>query len=342
MKIDPEILNLLLESMNEGIREISDLLAGTTDQDTVSALARIAHKLKGEATVVGLVSLSRLIVKLENILERMSQMRKVDKAHLLVVARHLRKIVQVCERLRKNALDSEKVKATSKKVEKKPTVNNSVRARGVGAALKILAMNVSRSCDKQVTLKLDNFKLADVPNQYQAKIQDIVIQLLRNAIAHGIESPEARKQRGKSAVGTVAVMTKRTEKGLVIAVRDNGRGIDLDQVRKRLILKYDHDVMSVAKLSKQSLLSTLFLPGFSTLEKQAEHAGRGVGLDLVKHHTQSLGGKVHVSFEANRYTQFVVEIPLKASAKVTPLRKQKPIVERKTSGEIPPILVDIA
>ncbi len=340
MKIDPTILNLLLESMSEGIKEINTLLRGTTDQDTVAALARIAHKLKGEATVVGLVSLSELIIRLEDALERMSHLQKIDKAHLLLVAGLLKKIVKVCAKLRKTALASQK-KST------KPKAVKVSQSKGISAALQVLAMNVSRSCGKQVRLNLDKFDLSEYSAEHQHKVQDMVIQLIRNAITHGIEKPAERKQAGKAVVGTVAVVSRKTKNGLLIAVRDNGRGINLEQVRKRLVVKYNQNVMSVARLPKEKLLSSLFLPGFSTLSKQQKHAGRGVGLDLVKVHAESLGGKVEVAYQANRYTRFVINLPIKRLSNVTPLpcrvrsRRARPKAVKASVTELP-VLVDIA
>ncbi|SMF24262.1 Chemotaxis protein histidine kinase and related kinases [Alteromonadaceae bacterium Bs31] len=341
MKIDPSILDLLLESMNEGIKEINTLIRGSTNRDTVAALARIAHKLKGEATVVGLVSLSELIIRLEDALERMERLEKIDKAHLLVVANHLKKIVKVCDHLRKSSANARKKTPQTKMINKGNT------SKGISAALQVLAMNVSRSCGKQVRLNLDGFDLSDYSSVHQHKIQDMVIQLVRNAITHGIETPSARKKNGKAISGTVAVVSRRTKNGLVIAVRDNGGGINLDQVRKRLVVKYDHNVMSVAKLPTEKLLRSLFLPGFSTLSKQEKHAGRGVGLDLVKVHAESLGGKVEVAYKAKRYTQFLIHLPIKRTTNVTPLRTRKqlrkamPKAANSTMVNLP-VLVDIA
>ena len=317
MKIDPVTLKYLLESMSEGVREMHLLLRGSITPQTVPALARVAHKLKGEATVVGLANLSRLITNLEDGLERLQTLKGIDKPHLQVVGLHLKKIVKVCEQVRQNAI-SVNTQAPAKRVQAKKS-NPLNKANGITATLQILAQNVARSSGKQVTLNLERFNISDIPESMHIKVQDIAIQLIRNAIAHGIEVPLERKDKAKPPVGVVGVVTKRTKNTLAIAVRDNGKGIDLEEIRKRLIVKYDCSVIRAAKMSRETLLNSLFLPGFSTLADKQHHAGRGVGLDLVKEHAKSLGGKVDVTYELNRYTQFVVQIPLEQKAKVKQL-----------------------
>ena len=345
MKVDAITLTLLLESMNEGVTDINLLLRKPASQNTIRAMARVAHKLKGEATVVGIGGLSKLIVGLEDSLERMLRLQRVEKAQLQVVGLYMRKIVKVCQQIKKTALESKAKSRKAPPVQNKRDSSNG----GINAAFQVLALNVSRSYGKQVALNLDNFKIAEIPKEYQAKVQDIVIQLIRNAVAHGIETPVERSRSGKPSLGAVSVYTKRTKQGLFVVVRDNGRGIDLDEVRKRLVVKYDYSVMRTARLSREDLLNSLFLPGFSTLAQKQEHAGRGVGLDLVKEHTKSMGGKVDIRYHLKQYTQFIVQIPLAAKNNVAQFRsataQKRPRIEssqkRRTNVQ-PPILVEIA
>ncbi len=312
MKIDPITLKMLLESMNEGIREMHLLLRGPVTPETLKALARVAHKLKGEATVVGLANLTRLITDLEDSLERLHGVRNLENGHVRAIVLHLKSIVNICERVRKKSLHIRK-NGPAKRV---PAIN---KTGGVMATLHILAQNVGRSCGKQVSLNLNKFDIANIPPKMQIKVQDIVIQLIRNAITHGIESPEQRERLGKITEGRVWVITKRSKNSFLVAVRDNGRGIDLEAIRKRLVVKYNYNVPLVARMPKEALVQSLFLPGFTTLTNRQQHAGRGVGLDLVRDHAKSLGGRVEVSYKEDQYTQFIVQIPMASVSNVTAL-----------------------
>src|SRR5690606_19881973 len=147
--------------MNEGVREMHVILRARITRDTLPALARIAHKLRGEATVVGLANLSQLIIGLEDTLERLQTLRQVDKTQLQVIGIHLVKIIKVCEHVRKSAEKSAEQSRASKgaKGRSAKRVQNTRalvpdRGAGVVAALQILAINVGRSCGKRVSLNL--------------------------------------------------------------------------------------------------------------------------------------------------------------------------------------------
>ncbi len=341
MKVDPLILKFLLESMNEGVQEMHKLLRAPASIQTLQAMARIAHKLRGEATVVGLANLSQLIISLEDILVRLQDSLEYDKGQWQPITIHLLKIVKVCEHLRKNAAQS---RMKNKPRTTKPASSLPLdMGTGLTATLQILAVNVSRSCGKQVMLNLERFDINDVPKIMQAKMQDMIIQLVRNSIAHGIEVPAQREKRGKPMLGTISLITRRTKDELLLAVRDNGCGIDLEEIRRRLVIKLGHSVVAVAKLSKKELLNSLFIPGFSTQEEQSQHAGRGVGLDLVKAHANSLGGGVEVTYKEKEYAQFVVRIPVKEKSNIRRLTPSRaPRAKKAQKFDQIPTLTEVA
>ncbi|TVZ40232.1 Hpt domain-containing protein [Alteromonadaceae bacterium 2753L.S.0a.02] len=333
MKIDRTTLRYMLESMSESVREIHLLSKGKVDKAVLQRMARIAHKLKGEATIVGLANLGALISQFEDYLGRLQRSPKIERTHLQKIGIFLQRIVEAGTRIRNRTGLDKKQSSTpvATPVKPKPVVNSS---SGVAATLRILAQNVSRTDGKLVHLNLDKFDIGELPKTLQVRIQDILIQLVRNAIAHGIEVPEKRREQGKNSQGTVAVIVRKRKDSVIVAVRDNGRGIDLEQIRKRLIFKYGMTVRKAAKLTREQLLNALFLPGFSTLAKQQDHAGRGVGLDLVKAYTKELGGSIEVDYKDGESTQFVLQLPLpQNNVAVLPVSGRNPL--KKTSDKIP-------
>lgn len=320
MKIDPITLRFMLESMAEGIREMNELIGGSVTYETIHALARIAHKLKGEASVVGFAGLSQLITDLEDSLSRLSQEKSIHQPHIELIAIDLKKIVQACQSVRKKAISAQEDQKSRLAYARSLQAKRSLFAdKGcIVNVLELIAKNVSESCGKKVALKLEKFNYAEIPQNMQLKIQDMAIQLVKNAITHGLETPEEREALGKSPVGEVALVAERRKNAFVFIVSDNGQGINLEHVRKSLIGN-GHSVMKVAKLSDKVLLSSLFHAGFSTHGQVDQNAGRGVGLDLVKDYAKNLGGKVQLRYEENKYTHFIVQIPLPASAKSIPV-----------------------
>ncbi|QEP43718.1 response regulator [Ectothiorhodospiraceae bacterium BW-2] len=132
--------------------------------------------------------------------------------------------------------------------------------------------------------------------------------LLRNALAHGIESPEQRQQRGKTAEGEIAIMVEREGSEIVIHVRDDGSGIAIDKVRQKAVARGLIPVNAV--LSDEEMLQFIFESGFSTASGVSQVAGRGVGMDVVNSEVRQLGGAIHLKSVADQGATFTIRLPL--------------------------------
>lgn len=139
-------------------------------------------------------------------------------------------------------------------------------------------------------------------------IEDPLVHLIRNAIDHGLEAPEIRTSSGKSQTGTISFNAFHEGNNVVIEVSDDGKGLDLDEIRSQAIkqgLVTETDV-----LSEKETISLVFKPGFSTAKEITEVSGRGVGLDVVKKNVTSLGGSIDVETQTGQGTKFFIKIPL--------------------------------
>ncbi len=141
------------------------------------------------------------------------------------------------------------------------------------------------------------------------ELGDPLIHLLRNAADHGIEEPEERVKNGKPRSGLIKLSAYHDGNNVVIEVEDDGKGIDIEKVKKKAIekglLKEDQ-----LDLSEQEIIDFLFLPSFSTKDKVTNLSGRGVGLDVVKTKIEQLGGMIEVKTEKGKGTKFVIRLPL--------------------------------
>lgn len=136
--------------------------------------------------------------------------------------------------------------------------------------------------------------------------------LVRNAVAHGIESPTERARQGKPAEGTVRVSASLARAELVVAVEDDGKGLDVGAIRRRAVAL--GELAPSATPTAEQLLQFIFRPGFSTRDTASEIAGRGVGLDAVAQEIQALGGTVGVQSEARKGMRVTITVPLSAEA----------------------------
>jgi chemotaxis protein histidine kinase CheA len=147
-----------------------------------------------------------------------------------------------------------------------------------------------------------------ITGKYRRSIKEILLQLVRNSIVHGIESPEHRLEIGKEKEGLIRLKTERKENSLLVVLSDNGSGIDYDKIAQRAVA--NNLIPESLSNDKKVLTNLLFSPGFSTASKADYNAGRGVGLHLVKERVKEIGGTIQLKSEHGKGTIFVVSLPL--------------------------------
>jgi two-component system sensor histidine kinase and response regulator WspE len=172
--------------------------------------------------------------------------------------------------------------------------------------------DLARSLGKRV-----KFEIVGTSTQVDRDILDMLDaplgHLLRNALDHGIESPDARITRGKPAEAHVTLEARHSAGKLLISVSDDGAGIDLDNVRASVIRRKLADEDTAARLSEPELLDFLLLPGFSMREQVTDVSGRGVGLDAVHEMVKAVRGTVRIFNDPGHGSRFVMQLPLTLS-----------------------------
>ncbi|MEM4156413.1 MAG: chemotaxis protein CheA [Archaeoglobaceae archaeon] len=138
-------------------------------------------------------------------------------------------------------------------------------------------------------------------------MSDPIMHLLRNAVDHGIETPEERKTKGKRETGLIKLSARREKNNVVIEVEDDGRGIDLEKIRRKAIEK--GLIYEGSQINEEDLKALVFLPGFSTKDQATEISGRGVGMDVVKTTVEKLGGSLRVISEKEKGTKIRINLP---------------------------------
>lgn len=141
-------------------------------------------------------------------------------------------------------------------------------------------------------------------------ISDPLIHLLRNAVDHGIESPEERVAAGKPPTGTIRLKAFHQEGQIVIIIEDDGQGMDAKKIRSMALERGLIDAEAAARVSDHEALDFIFLPGFSTAAKVTDLSGRGVGMDVVRRQIEQINGTVEVSTVPGQGTKFTVKLPL--------------------------------
>lgn len=170
-----------------------------------------------------------------------------------------------------------------------------------------LVRDLTRSLSKQVDLRIEG-EDTELDKSVIEDLLDPLIHCVRNSIDHGIESAEERVQKGKPESGDLLLRASNEGNMIIIEIADDGRGIDVDAVRRKAI---DRGVIHPSKaLSDLEAFNLIFDPGFSTAKKVSNISGRGVGLDVVKKQIEKLNGSVTVWSTPDEGTRFTIKIPL--------------------------------
>ncbi|MBL8669604.1 MAG: chemotaxis protein CheA [Alphaproteobacteria bacterium] len=140
------------------------------------------------------------------------------------------------------------------------------------------------------------------------QLSDPLVHMVRNALDHGIEMPDARVTAGKPRTGTILLSARHRGGRIVIEVEDDGAGIDRRRVLEKCVAR--GLVAPGAAPSDEEIDNFIFLPGFSTASKVSDISGRGVGMDVVKRNIQALGGRVHIDSKPGRGSRFTLSLPL--------------------------------
>ena len=327
LQTEPLQLQSFLGSVDAAVRHSNSLLRSpgvkpADLQQKLQGVFRQMHAIKGEAAALGLQSFVErchaieelltalrersdlagdnfvpVVVKLNGLLghmqavgtmqERMDSMRSAPAAGDLPPARHGDTAIIAAQ------LASAAVPAG---------------APSLDAMLRRLAGEVSASGGREVRLVTEG--LERIPAAYAGPVRDICIQMVRNSIAHGIEPAAERAAAGKSTTGVVRVrFNDDNPQEFTLLVEDDGQGLNPAQIRDRARDRGLLDAEQAAALDRSGAYRLIFKPGFSTATEVTEHAGRGVGLDVVHAAVRDCGGRIGIATSTGKYTRFKIVLP---------------------------------
>ena len=169
--------------------------------------------------------------------------------------------------------------------------------------------DLSKKKNKEVDLEIIGSEI-ELDRIVLDEIGDPMVHLLRNAIDHGIETPQERIAGGKNPRGKISITVSRQKGQIYIEVADDGKGIDVSGVRRIALERGLLTELEAANLDEKKLLELITLPGFSTAKEVSDVSGRGVGLDVVKIKIESLGGRVDFETKPRAGTRFLLTLPL--------------------------------
>lgn len=319
--LDNSTLTQFLDNTERELHLINDILKdeGESTSSYVEKLQscfRTMHRIKGDAGALELVQVAAAAHQFE---ERLALIQKSDQLKgsdflpltlaldaLMQLMTELREIAELLQSLRSEQSGTNSLPAAAAQHIPLPLDEEPIRR---------LAMRIAEEYEKEVALSFDVDDASCLSDEQRILVQANVVQLVRNSVVHGVEVPDERLHAGKAPEGLITVKASLEGQGLRISVRDDGHGLDLEGIRRHA---EDNGLFSREQLegfSRTRLMGLIFTPGFSTAAGVDEHAGRGVGMDLVRVNVGKLQGKVRIASQRQRYCEISFLIPSEQLAK---------------------------
>jgi len=268
----------------------------------LNTISRSIHSIKGNASLLEISFLVDVMHRIEDSMLTYKNKKRLSLVDIKAIKDHVNFIQKMYNELIKLI---EQIKGINKKLGNGKKYDPQAFVK----SLKRLALSMAKEYDKEAEFDYSEFSADLIPENHRLLVRDALVQLVRNAMRHGIESKETRKKFGKEAVGHIKISGFAQDKDYLLILEDDGQGIDNVKVAKALTLSGECTAEEVEKMNEQQLIESIFIPGVSTATDTDKNAGRGMGMDIIRKKIEKIGGSISMMTKPGRFTKFIVTIP---------------------------------
>lgn len=311
LSADPAMLDTFITTTKRRINDINSALrrperSQSALQEKAKLIFREAHSMKGEASALKLTSFVSQCEGFESKIKELQQSPRLTGNDFLGLTVMLDEIISLNDVI---ANLSDRISG-----------GRATGGGGGGAVMPSNAMqkyftsfanDIAERNGKKVSLLCQGMDDGLLSGSLQDTVKDIAMQMLRNAVVHGVEDPIDRRRVGKPEVGNVQLLLTRKPGNMAeLLVEDDGSGLHYDKIRQKLVENGTCTEAQAREMQKRDLIMHLFDSGLSTADKGNEDAGRGVGMDIVRERIADIHGKLKIASEEGQFTRFTVTFPL--------------------------------
>ena len=315
LNIEPDLVSSFLSSVRQCMDRINAILREQVghNKETLKAklrdIYREIHSIKGESSALRLNSFVLLATAFEDKIESLQKQPELTGNDFLPLTVMLDELIAAFKGIEQLAKRVGVVASNQKDGRNLPPTHT--ESGLMKRYFDQFAQDIARRNNKKVTVDCQGFDEIQLPQQTAAFVKEIVLQLLRNSIYHGIEDPIERQTIGKPETGVVKILLENGKNNhIMLTVEDDGSGLDANRIRQKAVEKGLYTEEQAELLNSKQLLSLIFASGFSTAKAGNEDAGRGVGMGIVKDRIQSMGGRLKTESEKGKFTRFTANIPI--------------------------------
>ncbi len=305
LETGPQMLGLFRQQVDNALSRVSDLLQQSSGKDlykTLDEIYRHVHTIKGSASLMKIDSIASAAHAYEEELSRLRSKTDLSNSDFIGLS------------IKHGALSTE-AQQFEALIDRIRQFQASERTGADESSL--LVELISRSAEaaaeetgKKLAFTAKGFDTIKLPPDCFEPIRAILIQLVRNSAAHGIEPADERAAKGKAPQGQIRLKAEQVENECRLVYSDDGGGIDPEKIKARAIERRMLNPDEAKNLTTEQTYKLLFKPGFSTARETSMTAGRGVGMDIVLEEVKKLGGKLALRSQVGKGTEFVITLPI--------------------------------
>jgi len=315
IQVQPDVFSDFMQDMEYEFGTIDKILKNDSmsAHDVLVKVYQSVHAIKSNSVILGLNIFGNKVHNLESKIKKMREQEgEVPFVEMLNLTMDIEKISQ----------EREGFKEIINKLKSYAGSSGDGAKSGEKQAVKVLLESLSKTTTRAAEdlEKLVQFSATDIDAEAIEKgprrvMKEILMQLIRNSVVHGVEAPDVRKAKGKNETGTIKLSIGFAEdhKNIQIKLSDDGGGLDYKKIAQKaiennVIKKEDAD-------NKDALIKAIFSPGFSTADVEGVHGGRGIGLNLVRDRIKEVNGNIKLRSEPGKGTIFFVVLPVTENKK---------------------------
>lgn len=305
LQFERDLIKEFLESTIESLKGILVNLASTADgteeiRQRIENIFCIVHQIKGDAAILSLDSISTKAHRYESLLSSLNEKHKLHHEDLRHLVKPLKSMIDAVKEVKELFA---KIVAGSWSDGHNGGGNSMMRR------LQYLIKRLSEENNKRIIIVDDGYIDSAVPLHLRRVVNSVVTQLARNAVVHGIEDVKTRLRNNKTPYGCLHISVAHAQGRVQVSARDDGAGIDPEEVKKVALKSPLFNRQHVVRWNRTQVLQALFKPGFSTAKAVTQHAGRGVGLDVIKSAVEKHGGTISLRSIPGEFTEFSMSFP---------------------------------
>ncbi len=307
LHLDPSLLTEFVQSSTIELDQIAAILESDLQvsefTDALTNIGRSLHLIKGNANLLNLSSFGDKIHQTENLVKQLLEHENLNGSDFLDLVSSLNQLQNDLLEL-KDLID--KIKRFNHPDKKQQEQDGSVMLK----SLENMIERISTEQGKKVTFDYTETHCEYIPPHLRLLIKNTLVQLVRNSLSHGLETPQERLAAGKKETGCIRLATQKEDGLLKIFYSDDGHGLPLNKLRQKALESGKWNEQVVRSWGAHQIEEVIFVPGISSSDSINMLSGRGVGMDLVRDRIKSHGGKIEVESKESEYCKFKITLPI--------------------------------